>query len=175
MLRKAPDAGWFHSPRVVFFALLALFVAGLLVIRSIDPHPAGSEARRPELPHSVALRQLNTLATALGRYRFHVGDFPATRQGLEALLNDPGAPGWKGPYINALLPDPWRRPYRYEHATNGLPKLFTGGPDRKPGTPDDLYPDPAAFDPGTEWTSGWVRASERLPGIRILRDPPPEE
>ncbi len=167
MANKTPDASLLYSPRVMFFVLLVLAVVGILVVKSTDS-PEIRAARRPELPHRVALRQLNTLATALGRYRFHVGDFPPQPPGLTALLNNPGAPGWNGPYINVLLRDPWETPYQYEPLSNGLPRLFTRGPDGVADTPDDLRPDPKAFDPGTDWTTGWVRASERLPGIRIL-------
>jgi hypothetical protein len=35
----------------------------------------------------------------------------------------------------------------------GPPKVFSCGRQTR-GTPDDLHPDPARFDPGTEWTNG---------------------
>jgi hypothetical protein len=51
-----------------------------------------------------------------------------------------------------------------------LPILFSCGPDRLPNTADDLKPDPAKFDPGTEWTNGWVSAENRVPGVVILEN-----
>ena len=161
-----PDARKLHSPRVLFGFILILGVVGILLMRKAEP-----VRRSPrELPHQVALRQLDTLATALGRYRFHVGDFPPDTPGLRALLDNPGVKGWNGPYINQLLPDPWRTPYAYRHATNAVPALFSCGPDRQPATPDDLRPDPAAFDPGTEWTNGWVSAIYRR-SVLMVKEP----
>ncbi|MDD5704439.1 MAG: type II secretion system protein GspG [Kiritimatiellae bacterium] len=170
-LHRAPDVSLLTSPRALFVVMLMLAVAGSLVIHSARKTVSRREVR-PELPHRKALRQLDTLATALGRYRFHVGDYPPDAPGLRALLNDPGTPGWNGPYINQLIFDPWGTPYQYARAGDGGVRLFTCGPDRKPGTPDDLRPDTLAFDPGTAWTTGWVRASERLPGVRILPQGP---
>lgn len=165
-MRRGPDPHVFYSPKVLMGLLAVLVVLGGLVVSSVSRRPA---AVAPELPHRKALRELDTLATALGRYRFHVGRYPGEETGLRALIDNPGATGWMGPYINALRRDPWGTPYQYRQETNGVIGLFTCGPDRQPGTPDDLRPDPAAFDPGTSWTSGWVRASERLPGVRIIR------
>ncbi len=161
-----PDASKLHSPRVLFGVILILGVVGLLLMRKVEP-----VRRSPrELPHQVALRQLNTLATALGRYRFHVGDFPPDSVGLRGLVEDPGIRGWDGPYINQLLSDPWKTPYAYRYVTNALPMLFSCGPDGTNATPDDLRPDPASFNPGTEWTNGWVSAPYRRNFI-VVKEP----
>ncbi len=156
-IHQAPDARVLYSPKVLFGFLLVFMIVGAFIVRRADPVPRA----KPELPHQVALRQLDTLATALGRYRFHVGDYPPDTPGLHALLDNPGVKGWNGPYINQLRPDPWRTPYLYQRLTNGTVRLLTCGPDRLPATPDDLHPDPAAFDPGTDWTNGWVSAIYR--------------
>jgi type II secretion system protein G len=165
-LRQGPNARVLYSPKVLFGFLLIFTIVGAMLVRRANPR-----ARvQPELPHQVALRQLNTLATALGRYRFHVGEFPPDTPGLQALLNAPGVQGWDGPYLNQVRPDPWMTPYRYAYMTNGVPKLFSCGPDRTPATPDDLRPDPAAFDPGTAWTNGWVSAIYRRT-IVVVKEP----
>ena len=165
-LGHGPNARVLYSPRVLFGFLLVFAVVGSLLVRKAQP----VRRTRPELPHQIALRQLDTVATALGRYRFHVGDFPPDTPGLRALLDNPGVKGWNGPYINQLLPDPWRTPYAYRHATNAVPVLFSCGPDGQPATPDDLRPDPAAFDPGTDWTNGWVSAIYRR-SIIVVKEP----
>lgn len=163
-LRHTPIGRAFRSPRVLFGFMLVMAVLGALLVRRAEP-PKKAVKR---IPHQVALQHLDTLATALGRYHFHVGAYPSSRQGLAALLNNPGEEGWDGPYINQLLLDPWGTPFQYECDGETI-KLFTAGPDREPGTNDDLRPDPAAFDPGTDWTNGWVKAIYRQPGTLILK------
>ena len=53
--------------------------------------------------------------------------------------------------------------------------LFEGHPLEKPIlgtaatvkriTPDDLRPEPESYDPGTDWTNGWLKVEDRLPDI----------
>jgi general secretion pathway protein G len=47
------------------------------------------------------------------------GSFPTTSQGLEALVSKPTNPpvpeNWKGPYVEQLPLDPWKRPYAYRY------------------------------------------------------------
>jgi type II secretory pathway pseudopilin PulG len=90
-------------------------------------------------------------------------------------VRDPPAPKWDGPYINQLRKDPWGVPFVYEPPGDETapPRVFSCGADKTPDTADDIHPDPARFDPGTEWTNGWVSARERLPGVTILPSAPP--
>jgi general secretion pathway protein G len=59
--------------------------------------------------------QIELFATALDAYRLDVGSYPATEQGLQALLVRPeGAERWDGPYLSKQIPlDPWQHPYLY--------------------------------------------------------------
>ncbi len=167
---QTPAGRIFRSPKVLLGFMLVMAVLGGLLVRKVEPLPEA----KTRIPHQVALMHLDALATALGRYRFHVGEYPTTEEGLMALLNNPGKEGWDGPYVNQLLHDPWRTPFQYERS-NDVVRLFTSGPDKIAGTADDLRPDPAAFDPGTEWTNGWVSAIDRLPGALILQQYSAEE
>ena len=164
-IRSAPSGRSLYSPKVMFGVLLIFTIVGVLLVQKAKPLPP---AKR-ELPHQIALRQLDVLATALGRYHFHVGKYPPQAAGLHALLNNPGTHKWNGPYINRLRPDPWLTPFQYRLESNGVARLFSCGPDQQAGTPDDLHPDPAAFDPGTAWTNDWVKAIYRQPGAIIMR------
>jgi general secretion pathway protein G len=168
-IREAPNPRAFYSPRVLLGALLLMGCIGSLLIGR-----ANRRAREPEpgIPHRRALRDLDVIATALGRYRFHVGRWPAPQpHGLLSLCNDYREPGWIGPYIRHLRNDPWQNPYQYVLKTNDSVRVFSMGPDGVAGTPDDLGPDPAAFDIGTAWTNNWVPAIDRLPGVRIHSSP----
>jgi len=164
-IRAAPDPRALYGPRVLLGAVIVLACLGSLLIGLTDRR---SRAPDPGIPHRRALRELDVLATALGRYRFHVGRWPLPQpHGLLRLCNDYRERGWIGPYISHLRADPWQNPYRYGLNDDGTVALFSMGPDGIANTADDLRPDPAAFDVGTEWTNGWVRATDRLPGVRI--------
>jgi general secretion pathway protein G len=91
-----------------------------------------------------------TMKTPLVQYRIHMGDYPSTAEGLEALVTAPSgkAERWKGPYTEAkggkIPPDPWGEAYQYRYpgtrnkATGGY-DLFSKGPDKTEGTEDDIY------------------------------------
>ena len=166
-MRQVSTGRGFYAPRVLGAAFIVLAVVGAVLVKRVN---CAVEDDRP-YPHYSALRSLNHLATALGRYRFHVGAYPTEAQGLKALIEDPGEKGWLGPYIVQLKRDPWGTPYVYAVKPDGSPDVFTAGPDLKPGTPDDLRPDPDSYDPGTDWTNGWLKVEDRLPDIeKILSD-----
>lgn len=64
---------------------------------------------------SAARAQIHSFMVALDNYFIDVGDYPSNQQGLEALREDSGAPGWVGPYLQMTIPtDPWSNPYFYK-------------------------------------------------------------
>lgn len=108
-----------------------------------------------------AEQSVAALAEALGRFKFHCGVYPSSKEGLQALaLKYSDHPGWIGPYIPKMLPDPWKRPYVYEpDSTNGTPVVLSLGPDGLRGTADDILPDPELFQKpfkDTTWTNDWA-------------------
>lgn len=167
-LQGAVPPTLFRNPRFYLGVIAVLALIGGSLFTATDR----AVQKREVSPPMRTLRHLDVLAEALGRYRFHVGSYPTPAQGLAALVRDPHVPKWDGPYINLLRKDPWETPFVYAPPTNGLPILFSCGPDKKPGTPDDLHPDPARFEPGTEWTNGWVSAEKRLIGVTVLPSVP---
>jgi general secretion pathway protein G len=167
-LQGAVSPTLFRNPKFYFGVIAVLVLVGGALFNATD----SAARRQQESPGLRTLRHLDVLAEALGRYRFHVGSFPTEEQGLAALVRDPLAPKWDGPYINLLRKDPWETPFVYKPGGAALPVLLSCGPDRTPGTADDLLPDPARFDPGTEWTNGWVSAEKRLIGVTILPSAP---
>src|ERR1035438_5747982 len=56
---------------------------------------------------------------ALSRFEADCGRFPSTGEGLSALIRDPGAPGWKGPYWHGDFRDRWGSTWRYENDDTG--------------------------------------------------------
>ena len=89
----------------------------------------------------VARAQIESLGKALDQYRIDTGRYPATSQGLAALVQRPAdEPRWSGPYLAKAVPaDPWGRPYRYRSpGEHGDYDLWSGGKDDAEGGADEL-------------------------------------
>jgi general secretion pathway protein G len=88
---------------------------------------------------SAAKTQIELLGQALDQFRLDTGRYPTTSEGLNALITDPGLPGWDGPYLKKAVPnDPWGRPYHYEApGTHGDYDLIAYGVDGSPGGEDE--------------------------------------
>lgn len=89
----------------------------------------------------------DSLKTPLIRYRIDLGDYPATNEGLAALMSAPANAGekWRGPYMDntgGKVPlDPWGQSYEYRYPGVKNPggyDLFSKGPDKTPETADDI-------------------------------------
>lgn len=96
-----------------FDSSIQLIVAiGLVVFITLAP--AGCSSR--EIPESDRARgQIDELEGALALFRFDVGRYPTTEEGLKALVTDPGIDDWSGPYLDKpeIPKDPWGRSYGY--------------------------------------------------------------
>jgi general secretion pathway protein G len=85
---------------------------------------------------SAAKAQIDAFGKALDAYRLDTGRYPATEQGLQALMVKPDAEGkWNGPYLQKNVPaDPWGKPYVYRSPGQaGDFDLLTYGKDAQPG------------------------------------------
>lgn len=84
----------------------------------------------------TARAQIDAFEKALDQYRLDVGRYPASDQGLQALMEaPPGVQRWSGPYLKkAIPPDPWGQPYQYRHpGEHGEFDILSLGADGKPG------------------------------------------
>jgi general secretion pathway protein G len=84
----------------------------------------------------TAKAQIEMLMAALDSYRLDVGKYPDQNQGLDALIHDPGAEGWNGPYLKKeKVPlDPWKHPYIYKNpGRHGDVDISSLGADNRPG------------------------------------------
>lgn len=75
-----------------------------------------------------------TMENPLMNFRIHMGRYPTTEEGLQALLTRPSeeAENWQGPYIRRLPNDPWGNPYQYRFPGERNPDgfdLWSWGPD----------------------------------------------
>lgn len=76
---------------------------------------------------------LDTLEQALTQYRFDVGSFPTTQEGLQVLV-----PGY---VKQETLIDPWKTQYFYAAPTGDPDRpfnLISAGPDKQFNTEDDI-------------------------------------
>ena len=88
----------------------------------------------------IARLQIEGFANALGLFRFDVGRYPTSSEGMQALINSPGTPNWSGPYLekNTLPKDPWSRDYQYRSPGNqGEYDLWSLGADGAEGGEND--------------------------------------
>ena len=77
----------------------------------------------------------SSIKVPLQQYSMHMGDYPTTAEGLQALITAPAnkADRWRGPYLqeNKIPEDPWKRPYQYRypgtHNKNGY-DVYSLGP-----------------------------------------------
>ena len=95
---------------------------------------------RPDEARVLAARQdVATLMQALKLYRLDNQRYPATEQGLQALVTKPAtAPiplNWKsGGYLERLPNDPWGNPCQYLNpGTHGEIDVYSFGADGAPG------------------------------------------
>lgn len=160
--------------------VLVLVLVGGLVL-SASRNGIGLGKARIERKPLQAQKAMRALSVALGRYKFHVGAYPTTEEGLHVLaFRRPNEirrirrahPGWDGPYVNHIVPDPWGNAYVYEtRPEGGPPVLYSKGPDGRAGTTDDVLPDQLAFEEpfrDTTWTNGWAPCELR--GVVVAPD-----
>jgi len=154
----------------VFYCALivGLMIVGWMVL-SASKNGVGFGKKRIERSDLMARKAMDSLSVALGRYKFHVGQYPTAEEGLAVLAyRKPNEihrirrqhKGWDGPYVNHIVKDPWGHDYFYDPGEpGGHPVLYSKGPDGRAGTTDDILPEQLSFDKpfqDTSWTNHWA-------------------
>lgn len=119
--------------------LVVIVIIGLLAtIVAINVIPAGNKARVEKAKADVA-----TLEQALEQYRLDNLTYPASGDGLNALLVAPAGLAQperyrQGGYIKKLPNDPWGRAYHYDvPGKKGPFEIYSLGADGQPGGEGD--------------------------------------
>ena len=93
----------------------------------------------------AARLQIEAFSSALDLYYLDSGRYPATAEGLNALVRRPGnVESWNGPYLKGgvVPPDPWGNPYVYrapaERAPFEIVSLGSDGRDGGTGSAADV-------------------------------------
>jgi len=144
--------------------LLIVMAILVLLVSLIGPRLLGSKQKADI---NAVKTQIGMFQSALERYAVDMNKFPATEEGLAALVSMPGSDGsgsssedsgssesdsagesggvnWDGPYIKTekLPVDPWGKAYSYEypptHNKINVPDIWSFGPDGQESTDDDI-------------------------------------
>lgn len=134
-------AGWrTHNGEAGFTLVELLVVLVILVLLAsiIGPRVIGYLGASRSKTAKV---QIESLVTSLELFHIDVGRYPATAEGLNALVKPPTKlAGWSGPYLTkGNIPlDPWGQPYRYQApGKKGAFDLYSLGRDGKEGGADE--------------------------------------
>jgi general secretion pathway protein G len=120
--RREAEAGYTLMELLVVLAILGLLaaIATPMVLHYLDSAKV-----------STARTEVSNLSAGLDLYKYDVGRYPTTQEGLPALVSAPeGVDNWNGPYIKKTtkLMDPWGRPYNYRFpGSHGEFDLFSYG------------------------------------------------
>lgn len=97
---------------------------------------------------AAKLRQVDSdfksLQSALQMYRMNAGQYPATQQGLKALVDRPTGTPQPRQWVQVMsqVPmDPWDSEYRYQYPGSKRAndfEIISNGPDGLPNTDDDI-------------------------------------
>lgn len=137
--RRSARAG-FTLLEILFVVALIALLAGVLIGNLGGMFDGG----RKDL---VKLFVTTSVKAPITSYQIHMGSYPTTEEGLQALITAPGngSANWRGPYFNPEVKtvplDPWGSPYQYRSPGVKNPTtydLWSLGPDKKDGTADDI-------------------------------------
>jgi len=112
---KKQIVGLYFSRGFSLIELLVVLVILGLLMGLVGPRLFGNVDKANV---KTAEAQVKMLKTSLQTYRLDMGGYPATDQGLQALMRKPQSGAnldfWQGPYLDDALPlDPWRNSYQY--------------------------------------------------------------
>lgn len=115
----------------VMLVVMIIGVIAYVAIGNLDIGGASDGARR-----TATESLIGQLSTQVNRYYMDVGKMPPN---LEALISDPGAHNWGGPYVNKIKPDPWGDPFVYSVSGSKFEiRSNAGGTEGGPISSNDL-------------------------------------
>jgi general secretion pathway protein G len=135
---RRPRGGFTLVEMLVVLAILVLLVS------MVVPRIIGSQ-KKADI--NAAKTQIGMYKAALERYALDCKKYPASEQGLTALVSKPSDlsenAAWDGPYVSDEIGrDPWGNEYQYkyppEKGSSDNPDIWSFGPDGEDNTEDDI-------------------------------------
>jgi general secretion pathway protein G len=129
--RQRDDEKGFTLVELMVVIVILGLLAAIVVINVV---PFGDKAKVVK-----AKADIQTFESALNAYQLSMGSYPATADGLNALVTPPASltdPSQyqKGGYIKKIEKDPWGRPYFYASpGQHGAFDVWSLGADGKEG------------------------------------------
>ena len=130
--------------------ILAIAFTGVIGGCSKDEQEMTQEAKKYDPDEQAEREKIHRdgrVTRALSNYKFAIGSYPDSKQGLQALLERPSGMDhpehWKGPYLEDPddLTDTWGNEFKYTFpgkTHEGSYDIASFGPDGQEGTDDDL-------------------------------------
>ena len=122
--------------------------------------PAGcGGGSAPNTEDRIDQSDMPRLLQACEKFKTDCGRYPTVAEGLQVLVKQPAdaavAAKWAGPYVTGddALKDPWGTIYQYsvtEASNQQFTRIWSAGPDLKPGTNDDYPPQKALRAPSNQ-------------------------
>ncbi|MCC5847067.1 MAG: type II secretion system protein GspG [Verrucomicrobia bacterium] len=89
----------------ILLVIVIITVVAGVAISNLDIIGTSEGARR-----DATAIEIQQLSSVVQRYYLDVGSLPPN---LDALVTNPGASNWRGPYLRSAPTDAWRNPYTY--------------------------------------------------------------
>jgi general secretion pathway protein G len=133
-----------HPKSHAGFTLLEILLVIVIIISLMAVLIGSLRSSMKEAQLNTAGIHVNRISSSIARYELSNGRPPSTEQGLRALVEKPAGepvPRRWSQIEEKLEPDPWGEQLHYEfpgkHNTKSF-DVFSSGPDRQPGTDDDI-------------------------------------
>ena len=132
---RAPQSGF-----TLIEVMVVLVIIGIMA-SFVVPQILGNQEEAQLKKTAV---DIQSLESAVERYKLRTNMFPTTEQGLQALVSEPDIDPIPRNYpadgfIKRLPQDPWGNDYQLiSPGELGRIDIFSFGPDGEPGTEDDI-------------------------------------